>query len=61
MCMALKLQGWKDGVTCNHTRAIVKWGSFPTAILKLKSQSKGDKFEYGANKRNNFIASGYCR
>ena len=33
MCMALKLQEWKDGVTCNHTRAIVKWGSFPTAIL----------------------------
>ena len=24
--------GWKDGVTCIHTWAIVKWGSLPTAI-----------------------------
>ena len=59
MCMALKLQEWKDGVVCNHTRVIVKWGSFPTAILKVNTEE--DKFEYSTNKRNNFIASGCCR
>lgn len=37
MCMAIKLQGWKDGVTCNYAWAIVKRGSFPAAILECVS------------------------
>lgn len=41
MCMALKRQGWEDGVTCNHAWAIVKWGSFPTAILEILKERQG--------------------
>lgn len=37
MCMAIKLQGWSDGVTDNHAWAIVKRGSFPAAILKKRA------------------------
>lgn len=37
MCMAIKLQGWSDGVTDNHAWTIVKRGSFPAAILKKES------------------------
>lgn len=35
MCMAIKLQGWTDGVTCNHAWAIVKREAFPAAILNF--------------------------
>nr|DAF85904.1 MAG TPA: hypothetical protein [Siphoviridae sp. ctVJE9] len=35
MCMAIKLHEWTDGVTCNHAWAIVKRGSFPSAILYI--------------------------
>nr|DAH61196.1 MAG TPA: hypothetical protein [Caudoviricetes sp.] len=37
MCMAAKLHGRTDGVTCNHAWAIVKRGSFPSAILEKKN------------------------
>ena len=37
MRMAAKLHGWTDGVTCNHAWAIVKRGSFPSAILEQKT------------------------
>lgn len=33
MCVAVKRQEWTDGVTYNHAWAIVKRGSFPSAIL----------------------------
>ena len=39
MCMALKPQEWNDGVVCNHTWVIVKWGSFLTAILKNNNEN----------------------
>ena len=34
LCVNVVSVGWKDGVPCIHTRAIVKRGSFPSAIPK---------------------------
>ena len=34
LCVNVVPIGWKDGVPCIHTQAIVKRGSFPSAIPK---------------------------